>query len=156
MKKFWIAVVIIILVVLGMRAFGKGQGPSVATPESTVASDAVTASDQAASNTVVVDFASFTQGGYVEIHEASAGKPGKIIGSSPYLPAGEQSNVEVQLSRTTKAGETLFAMLHSDDGDQKFNGKTDVPITDAEGNIVLTPFTIEGELMEKDDAMMEK
>src|SRR3989344_4402602 len=55
--------------------------------------------------------------GYLVIHEDKDGAPGVILGASALLPAGENSNVPVTLSRASRDGETLHAMLHFEKGE---------------------------------------
>ena len=91
---------------------------------------------------VNVGFANFGDGGYVVIHEDNDGKPRAIVGNSTLLSQGENKNCEVMLSRESVDGETLYAMLHSDNGDGVFNPADDPPTTDDQGNIVLMKFQI--------------
>jgi len=69
--------------------------------------------------------------GFVVIHEDSAGTPGKILGASSLVPAGETKNVPIALSRATKDGEIIYVMLHLDDGDGKFDAAKDKPALDS-------------------------
>lgn len=63
--------------------------------------------------------------GYLVIHADNSGKPGAVLGSSALLRAGENANVKVALSRASRDGEVLYAMLHTDDGDGAFSASSD-------------------------------
>lgn len=66
--------------------------------------------------------------GFIVIHEDVNGQPGAIIGSSALLGSGESRNVAVELTRSTKDGEKLHAMLHADtDGSGAFTS-ADLPV----------------------------
>ncbi|OGH73908.1 MAG: hypothetical protein A3C90_02730 [Candidatus Magasanikbacteria bacterium RIFCSPHIGHO2_02_FULL_51_14] len=81
--------------------------------------------------------------GYVVIHENANGGPGAVLGASALLSAGVHNNVSVTLKRESKAGETLYAMLHEDDGDGVYAfPDEDMPIKDANGKVVLGSFVI--------------
>lgn len=76
----------------------------------------------------------FNNEGFVHVHEVSKdGAPGKvvsedvplivpreIIGHSELL-TGTHDNVRVPLNRTSKEGETLYLMLHRDNGNKRFD-----------------------------------
>ena len=80
--------------------------------------------------------------GYVVVHEDRAGAPGMILGYSKLLKAGESDDVAIGLSKAAKAGDSLYVMLHLDDGDGKFNAKADMPAKDNFGNSVVMMFVV--------------
>ena len=84
-------------------------------------------------------------GGYVVIHESVNGEPGAVLGTSAYLPAGESTGVTVTLTRATKDGETLVAVLHNDDGDKTYNAQLDGEVTStiADGEAIMGQFMID-------------
>jgi hypothetical protein len=140
-------IVIIILIVLGYYLF-KGNKPATngadATPTPTeTVSDAnevnrIVVADQYPGNVVYVSSIQLANGGWVEIHKDNAGMPGAIIGST-YVEKGI-SPVKITLSEKTQDGQLYYVMLHSDDGDKKFEVLKDLPIKDSKGNIVMKPF----------------
>jgi len=107
-----------------------------------VGNNAIFVSDAKPATRVKIGFAILAGGGYVVIHEESGGKPGAIVGNSNTLPQGERRDFEATLSRESVDGETLYAMLHSDNGDGAFNAADDPPIRDDQGNIVLMKFQV--------------
>jgi len=148
-KYLW---VVGLLVVLGLGYYLiKGRTPAPVTTEVTTEETAtvpeeknlVLVSDYTAGKTATVASVLLENPGYVMIHEDVSGKPGAIIGTSALLPAGESSDVVVNLKRASKEGEVLYAMLHRDDGDGKFQATTDLPLMDSQGNVVVMSFTID-------------
>jgi len=114
--------------------------PSISVPE------------QAGGANVFIGSATLPDGGYVVIHKDLEGKPGAIIGISEFLSEGTTSNFLIDLDEEAVDGDSLFAMLHIDDGDRSFAFPgADIPVANIEGNIVLTKFGIvdEGELEEE-------
>ncbi|NJW52459.1 DUF7282 domain-containing protein [Salinimicrobium oceani] len=110
--------------------------------------------DQEMTNNVVnVASVSFDRGGYVVIHASNDAGDGpmvpEIISEPVYLEAGTYTDVEVPLtsSANVEAGDTVWVMLHTDTGEEEtyeFDGENglDMPITDADGNVVVKPLTI--------------
>lgn len=76
---------------------------------------------------------------WVAVHEDMAGKPGKILGAQLFA-AGTHSG-KVDLLRGTVAGMKYYAMLHSDDGDRKFDHTKDRPLVNAAGAAITDDFT---------------
>jgi len=107
-----------------------------------VGDNAIFVSDAMPAASVKVGFAVLAEGGYVVIHKDNEGKPGAIIGNSDVLSQGESRDLEVMLSRESVDGETLYAMLHSDNGDGAFNPAEDKPIKDDQGNVVFMKFQV--------------
>lgn len=139
-------ILLIIVIVLGVGAwFYYGAPGEVEAPtqgEST-SGDYVDASDQAAGPAVDIAQTWLEDGGYVVVHEESNGAPGAILGASEYLAAGEQhADVSVSLSRGSQEGETLYVMLHNDDGDEVFDPSVDMPVRADDGTIIVTPISI--------------
>jgi len=91
---------------------------------------------------VSVDHVSMAKKGYVVIYDNDNGKLGKIIGNSKILPEGESRNVIISLLRMTINGESLFAVLHEDNGDNAFYPDIDTPFYDQDGNIMYILFDI--------------
>jgi len=75
--------------------------------------------------------------GYVVIHDGKGGTPGAVLGYSKLLEKGEVMDVVVGLSKSVADGEVLYAMLHLDNGDGKFDAKADMPAEDGLGAPVM-------------------
>jgi PGF-CTERM protein len=111
---------------------------------------AVTFSDQQSDGqSVTVDSATLSEGGFVAIHQGGA--DGQIIGTSSLINADAgQQTVTVQLDTTLAAGQeyTLVAMPHMDaDGNGQFSASTDsayqngtAPVTDS-ANVTVESMT---------------
>ncbi|MBI5457019.1 hypothetical protein HY969_04760 [Candidatus Kaiserbacteria bacterium] len=85
--------------------------------------------------------------GYLVIHEDNNGEPGAILGSSTLLSAGESAGVEVALSRASKDGETLHAMLHFEKGaNATFFAAEDTPVPSRLGGPISGWFEISSEV----------
>ncbi len=104
---------------------------------------AVTVSDQAAAEgTVTIDKVSAAEAGWIAIHTDASGSPGPVIGFAP-VGVGHNQNVVVEIFEA-QATPILYAMLHVDAGvigEYNFPGD-DVPIFDAGGYVVMTPFKL--------------
>ncbi|MBI4121252.1 MAG: hypothetical protein HY457_03285 [Parcubacteria group bacterium] len=101
--------------------------------------------DQAPGGAVVVEHTTLPSGGYVAIHEDAEGVPGTIIGKSAYLSQGEINGLAVTLERPSVAGEVLYAVLLSDNGDQVLAPEADAPMIDQAGNVIFSVFNVIGE-----------
>lgn len=139
-------IVIIILIVLGYYMF-KGDGSvSTNTPvDTTTTTDAtgnevnrVSVSDQYPGNIVYISSAQFSAPGWVVIHKDSNGKLGDAIGSA-YFAKGINPG-KVNLTENTKEGMLYYAVLHTDDGDKKFDAKKDIELKDSKGNTIMKLF----------------
>lgn len=105
--------------------------------------NAIYVTEQAPSKTVSVAVVRLEKPGFVVIHEDTNGAPAKILGASGLIMAGEKNFLQVALSRSTVDGETIYAMLHLDDGDRAFDAIKDKPVLDRiGGEPVMTIVTI--------------
>lgn len=155
------AAVLIVSFLIYLR--GRGQAAStenVLTPTVTLAptesptselllvgDNAIAVSDFTAGDKVTVAMVVLEKPGYVVIHEDDLGKPGKVIGKSELVASEEAKNIEIKLDRKSVDGEILYAMLHTDDGDGKYEFPgADEPIKDEEGNIVMMTFKVGSEV----------
>lgn len=108
--------------------------------------NAIYVADQAPSEHVAVGFVVLENPGFVVIHEEQGGEPGAILGRSALIGAGEANDLPpVLLSREARDGETLFVMLHRDDGDGAFDPVKDVPVRDTGDNPLMMQFWIDKE-----------
>lgn len=94
---------------------------------------------------VVIAQARLDGPGWLVVHADNAG-PGEVLGQSA-LQHGDNDDLRVTLSRAVNNGETLYAMLHTDDGiigTYEFDGQNglDGPIMDSLGNTVAPPFVV--------------
>lgn len=97
--------------------------------------------DQSAGNRVTVAKISLADAGWVVIHEGRAGKPGNILGALRVDP-GAHSGLVVELLRETVGGQAYYAMLHSDNGDKKFDHAVDLPMSGESGSALMQKFMV--------------
>lgn len=135
--KTLLVIGIIIVAIAGITFFFRGGGnePGPAAGDSSgliVSNNAIYVAEQVPGRSVSVSVARLEKPGFVAIHEDVAGAPGKILGISSLLPAGETENLPpITLSRPTTDGETIYAMLHFDNGDDGFDTTKDKPALDS-------------------------
>ena len=120
------------------------QAPSGDSNSLRVGTNAIYVSDQKPGNSIEVGFVALHEPGFVVIHSGANERPGEILGESVLINAGETNTISpIILTRQTQDGETLFAMLHRDDGDRVFNAVQDGPVQDEQGEILMTRFMID-------------
>lgn len=141
-------VVIIILVVVGIMVFnGKQTATDIEDQSSDVVMDdnnndinRIVMSDQYPGNVVYISSVQLAKPGWVVIHTDNKGKPGKVIGSA-YFDTGINPG-KITLTQTVTEGGIYYAMLHTDDGDKKFDEAKDAPLKDISGNIIMKLFRV--------------
>lgn len=152
-KAIIIFVIIILVAVAGLFAFNAFLKKNIINNEDQIQVENtaeeilpfVVVPEQAGGTNVFIENATLPLGGYVMIHKEEDGKPGAIIGVSEFLPAGTTENFLIDIDEEVVEGDFLFAMLHTDDGNQEFSLEVDLPLIDNEGNIVLVRFAIVSE-----------
>jgi hypothetical protein len=93
--------------------------------------------------TTVIGTVVLKEPGYLVIHADQNGTPGAILGSSALLQAGENTNVKVTLTRASKDGEKLHAMLHNEkNGNATFNASEDTAVQSSLGGPISGWFDI--------------
>ncbi len=114
--------------------------------ESTAVSKAdysVSIKNQAPGNRVTIETLKLPATAWLGIHDNQNGKPGVILGARRFRK-GEYTNEFVQLFiAPMKAGETYYAILLKDDGDDTFDYTKDTPLHDNSGNLIMTTFKAE-------------
>ena len=111
-----------------------------ALDDTSSAKDSIVLSEQGAGNIVFVNKAVFTKDSWIVIHEDKNGNFGNILGAG-WFPKGVNENVTVELLRGTETDKKYYAVLYNDDGDKKFDAKTDKPITE-NGKTIQQTFTV--------------
>ncbi len=131
---FAIAVIAIAGTVISFWKFDKERTGGNDSAGLVVANNAIYVSEQAPGERVSISMVRLEKPGFVVIHEDDGGAPGKILGTSQLLSAGENQDIaQILLSRPTQDGETLYAMLHIDDGNGIFDAAKDKPAVDPVG-----------------------
>jgi len=144
----WIVtvVVIIVLIILGIMIFGNKKADvsdttaidttSNVTPDGNI--NRVSLLDQYPGNVVYLTSVQLSAPGWVVIHSDKNGQPGDIIGSA-YFDKGINPG-KITLTKSMIDGQTYYAMIHSDDGDKKFNPAKDLPLKNTVGSIIMQIF----------------
>jgi hypothetical protein len=96
-----------------------------------------------AGDPIIATEVKLAKSGYVVVHEDKDGEPGAVIGVSDLLTKGLTKEVEIKLDRPSVVGETLWVMLHTDDGDGEFEFPgSDTPLVDEKGEAIVKPIVI--------------
>ena len=93
---------------------------------------------------VLVKRVQMDEAGWLAVHDNNNDTPGKILGAY-YLPAGEQTLVQVPLLRGIIDGETYYLTIHNDNGDRAFDHKIDVIRLTTQGDPELVRFSVEAQ-----------
>ncbi len=67
--------------------------------------------------------------GFVTVHQSIGGAPGPIIGSSGYIEPGFDVAMTLILTELMEPGATYIALVHVDNGDERFVVSEDKPVT---------------------------
>ena len=139
-------VVIIVLIIIGVMVFGNKKADTsdntatdtTTDQSSTGTTNRVSLLDQYPGNVVYLTSVQLSSPGWVVIHADNQGQPGEIIGST-YFDKGINPG-KITLTKSMIDGGTYYAMIHSDDGDKKFNAAKDLPIKNSAGSIIMQIF----------------
>jgi len=135
MRRLIPATVVLFVALFALAAVVSAQDE---TPSVTVENQAVT------ENQVIVSSVVYTGPGWIVIHRDDNGQPGPVIGYAA-VQAGTNTDVAVTLDEAPAEGDVLWAMLHTDAGEEgtyEFPG-ADVPVR-LNDEIVMQQFTVTG------------
>lgn len=104
-------------------------------------SDYVKIANQKAGNEVMLDYIVIHKRGFAAILNDKDGRPNDIIAASGLLNAGEIR--ETFIKAKLQAGKTYWVGLYADNGDGRFDAKTDIQIRDAKDAAVMAKFVTE-------------
>jgi hypothetical protein len=151
------AYTILVIVVLLLAAFFLMRGQGVIAPnvennneeevgETLNEGTSLSVRNQVAGNSVAIEKIALTATtSWIVIHADKDGVPGQILGAARFRPENTSGSVELVV-RNTEPGMTYYAMVHTDDGDDLFSYKTDVPaLVDGKEVMVMFKTTGEGE-----------
>lgn len=152
--KIFFIFAIIIAVIAGAVIFFRGRSEESSSTNGSaglfISNSAIYVAEQTPGPRVSVSVVRLEKPGFVLIHEDAFGAPGKILGVSNLLPRGETKNLlPIVLSRPTRDNEIIYAMLHFDNGDGKFDASNDKPALDSVGDApVMMIITISKDAIE--------
>ena len=152
MNKAVLWIVILVIVLGGIYWAMSNKAPEVApvvepvvapvvveptpAPEPEVANTLVLA-DVKAGKEVMVSSVTLNQDGSIVIHKQVKGAPGTVIGTLT-LKKGSYTDQKVALNEAVKVGDTIYPMLHPDNGDGKYVAEEEgTPLNGADGKAVV-------------------
>ncbi len=151
-KGIIIFTVVILVVITGFFLLNSFLKKNIIEPDTAVQEEIVEENivslivpQQAGGASIFIESAFLLDGGYVVIHKDDEGNLGEIIGISEFLRAGANDNFLMDINEEVIEGDILFAMLHTDDGDEVFDPLLDKPTKDRKEDIVLIKFNIVSE-----------
>lgn len=135
---FWAIIVIAGVVSLFNAGRSNKSGPANDASGLIISDNAIYISEQMPGNSVSVQIVRLKNPGFVAVYEDFENKPGKILGVSGLIEAGEKENLPpIILSRPTKDKETIYAILYLDDGNGRFDIANDKQIIDPIGKVPM-------------------
>ncbi len=139
-KTVWVIVILVLIIVVAYLVWG-GETTTPSPTLNEASEYQILVSDQTPDESVVIDSVGFTESGFVVIHEDNNGQPGAVIGVGGPL-IGAIGGLGISLDRVSVEGETLYAQIHSDNGDGVFNADDDQPAYNEEGDPIIESFDI--------------
>ena len=101
-------------------------------------------SNQPSGNEVIVSMISLEMNGWITIRDDSGdGESGNILGARRF-DVGKYFGEKIELLRNTEVGKKYFVVLHSDDGIEGFDFKTEIPVKDTSGKMIMAEFIATG------------
>jgi hypothetical protein len=79
---------------------------------------------------------------FVVVYADDGGNLGEQLGVSKYIEPGFHTDLEVELSRETVAGEVIHYVLYSDDGNKQYGDQTDIPVREGQHNSATRDVTV--------------
>jgi len=139
------AIVVVALIIIGVIVFTKDGNSDKKLDEDPTTTSATTTSvgtiivgDQYPGNVVYISSLDLSSPAWVVIHRDDNGKPGKVIGEK-WVTAGIQP-VRITTSEPIIDGQAYYVMIHTENGDLKFDEATDLPLKDQKGNVLMKIF----------------
>ena len=150
MKKLLFTSLLSLLVLAGCAAQDANNNINLDTEETLniqVEDNTIQLFGQKPGRNISIALVELIKSGYVVIYEPDAqGLPGEIIGNSDLLAKGKTEEFNVSLIREVKEGEELFAVMHLDNGDSKFEAENDEIVKSKGGKFVAMSFTVNEEM----------
>jgi len=154
-KRNIIIIVIVAVFALGLSLVLREDTATQVSPNDTTSKNdtvkeknRLIVTDQFPGDVVFVSSITLETGGWVVIHEADdKGNTQAVIGSR-YFSNGTYPG-EVELTKSLVDGKRYIAMLHSDDGDQKFDPSKDLPIKNTRSAVIQVFFQARADLPEQ-------
>lgn len=144
MKYLWI----LLIIAIGAFIYWSDQKDKTAEPAKDssmvlAGQNAIYVADQLPGRKILVNAVILEKPGFVVIHAASGEAVGAVLGNSGLLMGRQQQKVEINLNEPVADNDALFAMIHLDNGDGKFDPAQDNPGQDSLGNDVMMKFRVD-------------
>lgn len=111
----------------------KNQAAVVASIQGTT--DYIEVADQMSGKSVAVKKAKLSSLGWIAVHENINGELGNVLGARAFT-TGDHSDVVVPLLRGTVVGQTYHVGIYKENGDGKFDRKTDTLLRSEDGEMI--------------------
>ncbi len=72
-------------------------------------------------NAVLVDTIKVNSDSFVVVHENDNNSPGNVLGVSDLILSDDIQSLVIPINRDMKEGESVFVVVHKDDGDSEFS-----------------------------------
>jgi hypothetical protein len=133
-KKVFKLIAAVLIILIAALWINKDTTPHQETEElggQIVGSNGIYVADCPLGTLVPISYVNLESSGFVVIQQDASDKPGKILGVSQLLKAGESTKIiPVSLLRMSKDKERLYAVLYLDDGNGTFDFAKDKPAID--------------------------
>ena len=158
LPKTWIIFFVLIVILVVGASIEAGNSPKNTAKASMTKAVAVVASPQnedfkiagsgnvleltdqvRGAKSVTVRSVAFSSPGFVAIYADDHGMPGPLIGFSS-LVNGSKEGLVISTSQALEPGKIYYAMMFKDDGDEKFDAKKDVQMSDEHSTVILVNF----------------
>lgn len=152
-RKYWYAVAVIAVLVVVWYGVGKSKHVTPKENSAEVSSDvplvlagnnSIAVDDQVSGSSVLMKSINLESDAWLVVYEDKNGERGNILGAA-WFPSGASEGA-IELERPTVDGATYYVVIHSDtmprnaEGHKVFDFKSDLPMTDDSGNVLMTKF----------------
>ena len=133
-----VIVAVVLLAVLGGYFVFSEPAPEITYKPVELSGGSITVEDQPQTDSVMLS-TELVEPGWITIHFSMSGAPAQVVGTSPYLEAGVYEDLVIPLDEEMLAGWRYIALLHVDNGDQRFVIEDDLPVS-VGGEVVRPDF----------------
>ncbi len=115
------------------------EASAIASTGVFASSDIAQAENQVAGKSVIVSKVKLSATSWVAVHEDRAGELGNVLGARRFAQ-GEYQNSLVPLLRGTTSGQKYYVGIYKENGDGKFDRKTDTLLHGEDGEMIGSTF----------------
>jgi hypothetical protein len=133
------------------------SGQNTNTQATTTPMNAVVLGEVESGSMITVSQATLTKPGYVVLYLTTSQGESSVVGNSSLLQAGTHSNIKIQLDTPAADRQAIVSVLHTDDGDGKFEyPETDSYLMNAAGIVVNDIDVVGVSRTESESQILEK